>query len=548
MDIYGAFQLCAIGILAGPVTVRISGTYFNAPGRNLIFLWTTVVLAGLISLTVEFFRVTPVSCPADLFVLGGPPPVCNITCDIINGPFSWLRQDAQNNIYVITTPTVFSFGAATLLCAACCVPAVLSLLSMWNKILQQNWKKTFGKDDENEIQDIPISGTNAATPRKMTKVNDNIRFYLRMVEIPIFGVAIIAIIVIGEKNFWDHSVNYQTEPIQSIGKLCREVIPTQANLWISGQWGPIVGTALAAAGSLYAILAAGGNEPETQTPDAGEHHCICRQHPQTSNDDVTSQIEMEQRRNPIDLDIQQDCTLLSQQNTSRTTPSVLSPISDRNLHQSDTNTTSRGIPRKSHDSGRANMTKNPPAPEIGSRHRVARIFEKIGDKIGTPAPGAFDDKMFQRGFASDFPEVPGEAERNPNLQKIKDGYDPVRDAKGFATPLRKQRSQSGSFISVSSANPGSDGGVSEPPSPVAEAASSSRIPIVMTHTRRATLQVPNASFLQNLKPRSLTLSSSDAIPPGPASPTIRVSEPHEEVIEAVQDEEDNGPNTIGGQS
>lgn len=47
MDIYGAFQLCAIGVLAGPSTVKLSKTYFNTPGRNMIFAWTVLVLAGM---------------------------------------------------------------------------------------------------------------------------------------------------------------------------------------------------------------------------------------------------------------------------------------------------------------------------------------------------------------------------------------------------------------------------------------------------------------------------------------------------------------------
>ncbi|KAG5931025.1 hypothetical protein E4U53_001988, partial [Claviceps sorghi] len=46
LDIYGAFQLCAIGILAAPVTVRLSRTYFYEPGRNTIFLWAGLILAG----------------------------------------------------------------------------------------------------------------------------------------------------------------------------------------------------------------------------------------------------------------------------------------------------------------------------------------------------------------------------------------------------------------------------------------------------------------------------------------------------------------------
>lgn len=46
MDIYGAFQLCSIGILAAPVTVMMSQTYFNDPGRNTIFLWVLLILIG----------------------------------------------------------------------------------------------------------------------------------------------------------------------------------------------------------------------------------------------------------------------------------------------------------------------------------------------------------------------------------------------------------------------------------------------------------------------------------------------------------------------
>jgi hypothetical protein len=54
MDIYGAFQLCSIGILAGPVTVRLSRTYFNDPGRNTIFLWAGLILAGELRFYVNF--------------------------------------------------------------------------------------------------------------------------------------------------------------------------------------------------------------------------------------------------------------------------------------------------------------------------------------------------------------------------------------------------------------------------------------------------------------------------------------------------------------
>lgn len=46
MDVFGAFQLCCIGILAAPVTVTLSRTYFQIRGRNTIFLWAGLILAG----------------------------------------------------------------------------------------------------------------------------------------------------------------------------------------------------------------------------------------------------------------------------------------------------------------------------------------------------------------------------------------------------------------------------------------------------------------------------------------------------------------------
>jgi len=46
MDIYGAFQICSIGVLVALVTVRQSPRYFNDLGRNTIFVWASLVLAG----------------------------------------------------------------------------------------------------------------------------------------------------------------------------------------------------------------------------------------------------------------------------------------------------------------------------------------------------------------------------------------------------------------------------------------------------------------------------------------------------------------------
>jgi hypothetical protein len=46
MDVYGAFQMCSLGMLAVPITLKMSKTYFNNPARSTIFLWTALILAG----------------------------------------------------------------------------------------------------------------------------------------------------------------------------------------------------------------------------------------------------------------------------------------------------------------------------------------------------------------------------------------------------------------------------------------------------------------------------------------------------------------------
>lgn len=91
---------------------------------------------------------------------------------------------------------------------------------MWNKILEINWKARFGKkDDAKNADEQPIEGTNGATPKKMKGVNGMVRLLLSAVEIPLFGAAVLAILIIGERNFWSHQMRYQTEPIASVGML-----------------------------------------------------------------------------------------------------------------------------------------------------------------------------------------------------------------------------------------------------------------------------------------------------------------------------------------
>jgi hypothetical protein len=130
MDIFGVFQLCSIAILAAPLTVRLSRTYFYDPGRNIIFLWTVLILTGLIALCVEFYRVSPSDCRYDTagnvvprgknFPYGSVN--CSIPCSEYGGPYSPIRGGAASEIFVIPVPNRLTFNAAMLLATGFCIP------------------------------------------------------------------------------------------------------------------------------------------------------------------------------------------------------------------------------------------------------------------------------------------------------------------------------------------------------------------------------------------------------------------------------------------
>jgi hypothetical protein len=52
----------------------------------------------------------------------------------------------------------------------------------------------------------------------MTGIAKRLRSWLMLIEIPVFVVAVLAILVKGEMNFFSEPVRYQTEPIASVGK------------------------------------------------------------------------------------------------------------------------------------------------------------------------------------------------------------------------------------------------------------------------------------------------------------------------------------------
>ena len=244
MDIYGSFQICLTGVLSAPVTFKLSRIFYGrGPGRSTIILWTALILsgellpelvyenllitksffAGLLSLLTEFLRAQPSSCTQDEYRnLISPDPTkfpynttCGLTCSVEEGPFSPLREGSGNNIYVIPAPNKLSFGTATLFAAAGCVQVVLSLIFMWGRQLEFNWVQRMASTEKNKAEG------EIEEERKFNSGRELRRMYFRAFSIPLFIAALLAFIVIGERNLFSSQLRYQTEPIASIGKLLR---------------------------------------------------------------------------------------------------------------------------------------------------------------------------------------------------------------------------------------------------------------------------------------------------------------------------------------
>ncbi|KAI0193121.1 hypothetical protein F4808DRAFT_464910 [Astrocystis sublimbata] len=399
MDIYGAFQICSIGILAAPITVYNSKTYFNDPGRNIIFIWTGLLLAGMLSLTIEFFRIETHGCgyddmgaPIDPFNAAAFPynrAMCGLPCVFgPDGPNSPIRQDPTNEPAVIPVPHRLTFNAVTLLAAASSIPPVLTLIFTWEKILEINWKRRFAREDTDN--NVPIDGTNGATPKMITVINSAIRNFLQSIQIPIFAAIVVVLIVIGELNFWSPEVSYQTEPFTSVG-----------------QWANVTATVLVVLGSLVYVRNEHKANDEDDRSSSDSHSCKCsgHHHIEHTNGDHAS-INSSPR----------GCSLR---------------MSSDHVMESSATHHEFVEPEQREEANRGSFDLHPvtvgtghePTLSISNRHRntVATVLNRWGEYLGTPAPDRYDNSVFAEG-KTEFPEIPGEAGRVAGFKNIQDRY------------------------------------------------------------------------------------------------------------------------------
>jgi hypothetical protein len=373
---------------------------------------------GLLALCVEFYRVTPVGCSFD--DSGNPlsrkaanfpytHANCSLTCSEESGPFSRMRGGAAGNVDVIPVPRILSFSASMLLAAGFCIPAILSLIFTWDKVLEINWKRR----RQVEELDARIEGANI-TVREMKGINNVVKMFLSVVEIPLFGGIILTIIGVGEANFFSTQMLYMTEPMASIGKWRKaHHLPL---LTYQGQWSPIAGTVLAAIGSLYLLWSTSGDDtskdeekPTTRHADSGSLG-RSRSSERHSSLGHSPAMAYSPKRDAADnaLRIRSE------------SPNEISQIPTLTHPESD-------------DQDDSSQDPQADQPTAG-RHRVRKWLTTAGNKLGDAAHEKLDpDHDRKDDEMHKFPELPGEILRNPDLEQISRTYSRLREENANST-------------------------------------------------------------------------------------------------------------------
>lgn len=131
--------------------------------------------------------------------------------------------------------------------------------------------------------------------------------------------------------------------------------------------------------------------------------------------------------------------------------------------------------------------------DVGNRRKIANILTAVGNYVGTAAEFRLDDSEFKHGKAVDFPEIPGEDQRNPKLSDIREAYNQTRDSDGNITPiLRPSRAPSINGSIISGLDIEGSTGSAEPTSPRSPTSQFPSSPANgdRPRLRRDTLEVP----------------------------------------------------------
>lgn len=219
-------------------------------------------------LIVEFYRMNPIPCMRNdngqllssnpnHFPYGDENTTCGIPCSTTVGPFTKLRTGSAYNIYLVPEPSVLNRRTGMLLSAGCCIPAMLLLVATAVKSLRAKSASSSASagiaptpsvnsgdnaedgifhaepqephlDEKHDEETASLPKLAPAPTRKQAyqrrrrqlwlAVHTRARMLRRNPEALPIAAALLAVLIVGEQNFWSAPVKYQVETMLYVGK------------------------------------------------------------------------------------------------------------------------------------------------------------------------------------------------------------------------------------------------------------------------------------------------------------------------------------------
>jgi hypothetical protein len=231
-----------------PLTLRFSRTYFNTPGRNLVFLCallnlagpclplvvhSTSLLSGLVSLSVAFFRVKVHTCVDQFGQLihddTGGAGDCKFNC--LAFPDTPIRAGSNSGMQLGFAPrTGVTLNTGIILSITFCLFSFLSIVTMWNQVILDNARKLGLIHEETSILptrrngegDKSVGGVRGlldwVSHRPDNFSSDLVKLGLHLIEMLVYSGAMLATIIISEVTFWSAELRSGVEPMTSVGE------------------------------------------------------------------------------------------------------------------------------------------------------------------------------------------------------------------------------------------------------------------------------------------------------------------------------------------
>ena len=200
--------------------------------RRELFLTSPFFRAGLVSLSVAFFRVKTHTCVDEnnqtIHDDSGGASLCQFDCS--NFSDTPIRAGSNSGMQLGFAPrTGVTLNTGIILSITFCLFAFLSIITMWNQVILDNARKLGLIRDATSILprrkgegEKPLGGVRGLLDWISTRPDNFssklVKLGLRLITLLVYSGAMLATIIISEVTFWSVELRTGVEPMTSVGE------------------------------------------------------------------------------------------------------------------------------------------------------------------------------------------------------------------------------------------------------------------------------------------------------------------------------------------